>query len=1586
MTASPTTAEGLRAVLLDYAKRGWRPLLLEPGTKQTSERGWSTDPPPLEELLARIEGRAWNVGLVLGRLSDNLVDIDLDSPEALTLADRFLPPTGAVFGRASKPRAHRLYVCGPVPGSAAYRDVDGSMLVELRADKRLTMVPPSVHPSGEPVTWHTDGEPARVEGTRLSDAVKRLAAAALLARHWPKQGARQDAALALAGALLRIGWGEDEVVDFVHAVAETAGDEEAPKRAAAARDTAAKHRVGEPTTGWQRLSELVDGRVVKLVRQWLAPPAQRIGPYLFGPAGISYVTEKAGGIEERPLTNFTARIDEVLVTDDGAETKRFYVLSGAVGKDALPSLRIPAERFHAMNWIAEWSPPAILRAGQTTRDRVREAILLASVDAPTRRIFTHTGWRRIEGRWVFLHADGATGAEGRVDGIDVEVPDELAQYRVADPPDRETLRTAVRFLWDSLPRVAPTAYAPLFGAIATAPLTSLITLDMSLWCIGQTGLFKTSVVSALLNLFGAFPPTSAPASFESTANYLEKLAFLAKDLPLLVDDVRPPQTPAEAAEWRRKIERLVRSVGNRAGRGRMAGDTSLLHGTPPRSFVIVTAEDDPSGSSTIGRTLLVRFAPGTVDPEALAIWQDDPEPLRLAGAGYLRFLAGLLDQHGPDALVRLRDGLVAPPLPAGAHPRLQRTLRLLLTGWTVFAQFAHAVGAITESEASDRLAAVTTILLACARETAAAVRAERPSHRFVQALGDLLASRRAHLDGRDGMAPPEAEALGWVRGEDGTLSPRGERIGWADDTGLYLIPAAAHAQVRKLLHERGETFAVSSRMLLETLARDRYLLPSNRSDNRRTLVLKVEGRAVTVWPLDRAAVTAAWTDERPDPDDPSTPPVIPVTPNGGCQTDRQNVVGAAGQTAPLQPPSPHIWGNSGNSGNRPHQDAEISVTPTTATDGARVTVGVTEPIPCPNGAGRLPERLPLLPAPAVWGNREDDEHPRADEATSEQVTPVTPVTPNTTRGGDRVSVSAPGPTGALDIPYTVVTSLVDGHRLDRLGKLVACDLETTGLDPYQGRIRLVSLSDGTTTLLLDADALGQGLASLLRRAFADRTVVFHHTAFDLSWLLVHGLPLPHQLRDTMLEGQLLDGGRRLHDRRAFSLASLAADHLGITLDKTAQTSDWNGELSTAQLAYAGLDAWATARLAGALAPQLVACGLADVAAVENRAAPFVAWLRTTGVPWDAAAWEAAVRAAEQAKAAAEAELRALLPSDSLFGRSVNLDSPKQLKQALATLGLELADTADETLALCDHPAAAALRRYRAASKLVASYGRDWAWVHPVTGRVHPDWRQIGAATGRMSCREPNVQQLPREGGFRQAVAAPAGRVLVKGDFSQIELRVAAELSGDRRLIESFRRGEDVHTATARAVLGVREPSKSDRQKAKSLNFGLLFGMSAEGFRRQAARDYGVVLDPVEARRLRERFFAVYTGLRRWQRLARGDEPTDVRTRLGRLRVGVDSLPTRLNTGVQGSASDGMKEALALLWEQRKRLGSAVPVIVCHDEIVLEAAVDEAETCADVLRELMVRGMERVVQRVPIEVEVTICRDWAGTPVDSEERG
>jgi DNA polymerase-1 len=189
------------------------------------------------------------------------------------------------------------------------------------------------------------------------------------------------------------------------------------------------------------------------------------------------------------------------------------------------------------------------------------------------------------------------------------------------------------------------------------------------------------------------------------------------------------------------------------------------------------------------------------------------------------------------------------------------------------------------------------------------------------------------------------------------------------------------------------------------------------------------------------------------------------------------------------------------------------------------------------------------------------------------------------------------------------------------------------------------------------------------------------------------------------------------------------------------------------------------------------------------------------------------------------------------------------------------DTSAVTLAAVDHPLVDLLRRYRLASKRGSTYGVDWLKHVADDGRVYANWRQIGAASGRMSCSDPNMQQLPR-GDYRLCIAAPPGRVLIKADYSQIELRIAAKVSGDTALLEGYLRGDDLHTRTARDVLGIQKVTKEHRQLAKALNFGLLYGMGAKGFRQYAKSQYGLDLSEAEARRYRTAFFNAYPGLRR----------------------------------------------------------------------------------------------------------------------------
>jgi len=211
-----------------------------------------------------------NIGLILGDPSGGLVDIDCDVPEASVVAEKLLPPTEMIHGRVGNPKSHFYFRCEPVPPSKKFCGPDKSTLIEIRGNGHQTIVPPSVHSTGESITWYRAGAPGVVDGATLTNCVEQIAAATVLARSWPDQGQRHDAANATAGMLLRAGWTEEKAAIFVEAVACAARDEESDLRVRNVRSTAARHKAGGTVTGAPTLSQIVGDAVVRQVMNWLS--------------------------------------------------------------------------------------------------------------------------------------------------------------------------------------------------------------------------------------------------------------------------------------------------------------------------------------------------------------------------------------------------------------------------------------------------------------------------------------------------------------------------------------------------------------------------------------------------------------------------------------------------------------------------------------------------------------------------------------------------------------------------------------------------------------------------------------------------------------------------------------------------------------------------------------------------------------------------------------------------------------------------------------------------------------------------------------------------------------------------------------------------------------------------------------------------------------------------------------------------------------------------------------------------------------------------------------------------------------------
>jgi DNA polymerase-1 len=551
------------------------------------------------------------------------------------------------------------------------------------------------------------------------------------------------------------------------------------------------------------------------------------------------------------------------------------------------------------------------------------------------------------------------------------------------------------------------------------------------------------------------------------------------------------------------------------------------------------------------------------------------------------------------------------------------------------------------------------------------------------------------------------------------------------------------------------------------------------------------------------------------------------------------------------------------------------------------------------------------------------------------------------------------------------------------------DVETTGLDPRSHRIRLIQLAvPGGPVYVVDLFRVD---ARILEALFAaGPRLVGHNLKFDLSFLAAAGLPVPdgRRLFDTMLAAQLLGAGTDEGRLDHCGLQNVAERHLGVTIDKSAQTSDWTGPLTQEQLAYAAQDAAILLPLAETLGDQIREADLGRVLSLEKRALPAISWLESTGAPFDAEAWVGLSDRVVEDQVRLEQALTEMAGREDQAGaKAINWRSPEQVKRVLRERGHDVERTDEATLTglAPDDPLARLLLQYREAVTRASRYGIAFLRnVDAGTGRIHADYFQLGAASGRMSCRGPNLQQVPRDPAYRACFRPAPGRVLVKSDYSQIELRIAAEIAGDQRMLDAYLANSDLHMVTAAAVLGRSNGTvmKADRQLAKAVNFGLLYGMGAPRLREYAIQNYGVELTPAQAEEFREKFLSTFPGLRGWHRHqgnVRPEEP-DTRTLAGRRRLAVKKYTERLNTPVQGTGADGLKAALALLWESRFRVPSAAPVLCIHDEIVLEVDEGEAEQAREWLVECMKRGMRSFLLKVPVEVEAEIIADWSGTPV------
>ena len=607
---------------------------------------------------------------------------------------------------------------------------------------------------------------------------------------------------------------------------------------------------------------------------------------------------------------------------------------------------------------------------------------------------------------------------------------------------------------------------------------------------------------------------------------------------------------------------------------------------------------------------------------------------------------------------------------------------------------------------------------------------------------------------------------------------------------------------------------------------------------------------------------------------------------------------------------------------------------------------------------------------------------------------------------------ASAPDAALSAPgnYELITTQ---PQLDawleklRHAELIAFDTETTSIDAMRAQIVGISLSvepghacyiplshdyPGVPTQL-DRDSVLAALKPVFEDA--SKPKLGQHAKYDINVLSHYGIAVQGLKHDSMLESYIWNATATRHDMD--SLARLYLGYETIKYEQVAgkgakQISFSQVDLDTA-CRYAAEDADITLRLHHALWPKLESVPTLRKVyeEIEIPLVPVLAAMERRGVLIDGDELR------RQSQQLGKRMLELQQQSYGLAGREFNLDSPKQLQAVLFDeLGLQAKlktptgqpSTNEEALeAIADtHELPRLILDYRGLAKLRSTYTDKLSGiVNPRTGRVHTSYHQGAVATGRISSSDPNLQNIPvrtEEGRrIRQAFIAPTGWKVMAADYSQIELRIMAHLSGDEGLLRAFHEGGDVHRATAAEVFGVgpEEVTTNQRRAAKAINFGLMYGMSAFGLARQLGVDRG------EASDYMARYFSRYPGVRAYMDATREQAHRDgyVETLFGR-RLYLENLTSRnqglrqgaeraaVNAPMQGSAADIIKRAMIAMASWIGNRDDVHMLMQVHDELVFEVRAD----AVDVVRAAVIERMSGAVQlAVPLLVDVGVGANW-----------
>lgn len=544
---------------------------------------------------------------------------------------------------------------------------------------------------------------------------------------------------------------------------------------------------------------------------------------------------------------------------------------------------------------------------------------------------------------------------------------------------------------------------------------------------------------------------------------------------------------------------------------------------------------------------------------------------------------------------------------------------------------------------------------------------------------------------------------------------------------------------------------------------------------------------------------------------------------------------------------------------------------------------------------------------------------------------------------------------------------------------IALDTETKGLTPAPGMVKTLQIaySEDVPVLIIELPKI-KYRSSLQRLMTSPKLLkVGHQIKFDILMLAAEGIEVREPVMCTMLGIEVLKAGAT----RQASLQFTAQDLLNIRLDKAEQSSDWGGKLTTTQLQYAANDAGILLKIMTELQQKLDRAGLTKIAILEYCCLLPIIEMQSRGIYLDRDRW---LRVSQEYERQRDRLAEKIYQE---LNQEFNIASSLQLLKVLQTYGINIKSTNSNVLIeqVKNYPVVAQIIKYRSLNTIINTFLKGFDSHIQSDNRLKGNWWQIGTRTGRTSCQEPNLSNIPKIPKIRNCFAATDGYLLVDADYSQIELRLAATRMHVPTLIEAFRQGKDIHSLTGSYIYDceLEDLTLQQRKLGKILNLGLIYGMGAEKFRLNAAKKFGVYLTAARSRELREMFFTLYPEIEGYHQACRRSwqqGQSKASSTLGRANIWSSKSPKLnqiINYPIQADCADILKQAISN-WhlECLHQKLDAYLVLTAYDQLVIEVKQEQVDYAAKILEKVMIEAGQDLLDPVPVIVDLKIGKYWS----------